>query len=1101
MDAPSPAGLPSSDFDAPAGKSYSEPNLPSATASRQAPRQVAAPAAQDDSLPPLPPLEEPPYDPEYDDYVSFPPPAAAPLPPSPAPSPVVGEPMPAVALTVPAPMVRWAPADYQAGGVGGYNAEKLVTSAIAPLVAAARGYETFDSSTIDEAFAKHDLGRKNSRQGRRVVDALGRADLMVMPWYTPDEITRADRFGNVALPSSIQYRPARPSVNEEGRELKYEFVVEHHSPLGVHPAIPADWIDSCHTVLIAEGLLKGDAALSGMLLDAGITPGQLRYDDASTDARAQLAALMNTVPTAKRVLVLTIAGVWNWQKNPEWRSLLLKGRDVWIGIDGDVASNPHVHLAATRIFDYIRDHHKATPKLLSPKVVTTDAGELSKIGIDDYLAEVGTWASLLEGLTDELPPAPAGQEVTEVGAVRINETGTVMEKCEPISDPATGQVTGARWVQLIPMGGRVLSIVAEREPSNAEIASGAFGVGVSADRATYECEVEVAWENSAGDIERHIVRGPAGILMYTPDQWDRRGAKIPAPVLRNPEWPPSRAHGESWLKAIKANRHDETAERVRWLQMGWVPVAGGVPAFVIGEQVIGGGDTDTEVLPGIGELELAGATRFGVGPIDDRSFDDEEYREQVRRDFAAVMDTYVHGGAWTDKRVAAVVLAAGLRPALPLRAQTSIYFVGPRRKGKSYTAGAIAGFWACLPGEWSSNRLMGSAKDTIASTEDAVSRCVLWVADDLAPSTSARQAANEAAALGDLIRNIHNGSGKRRKNADGTSREVRYPKALLIATAENDPTVSSVGDRALMINIGYGSLCEDRGPTNAIDALHMRDGAPARLSQALVKYIRHLGATSAYGWADVYRQIAEAQSECQLNAADLMAASGAKVGDAKRAADMAGDLMVALQMAGRMAADLGMDDAFVTQFGLRGLAGDIVGLSADGHEMKNETTPGKAVLAAVAAILRRGRAHLVNADDPAVPPGDNDGSAFTAQLLGWQRGSEGSARPCGEAIGVLVHPDGVPTVLLDASAAFNLAQQLHPELLPSGQGQRSSWGSVWGEGLASAAFREVSGHAGGSKKASNTVRISISGQRYSGVPVPLDVLLSGGNAIAGEDEL
>lgn len=1067
---PSPTHNPDFDGPAPAGHQLAQ----------SAEQQVPAPASRPQAVPAA---------------------AATPHADLPAEVPVVG-PSLDITMLVPAPTVRWMPGDYAAAGIGGYNAEKLATSAIAPLVAAARGYETFDASTIDEAFSRYDLGRKNSKQGRRVIDALGRADLMVMPWFTPDEIYAADRFANVPLPTSIQYRPARPAKNDEGKELKYEFVVDHHSPLGLHPAIPSAWLDAVPRVLVAEGLLKGDAALSGMLIDAGVPIDELRLDNVE-DPRAKMRELLERIPVEKRVLILTIAGVWNWRKNPEWRSLQLRGREVWVGIDGDISTNPQVHKAASELFDYIDTHHRATPKLLSPVVTASDAGDLAKIGIDDYLAEVGNWASLLAMLTDTLPPAPAGKGADTVGAVRINEAGTAMEKCEPIIDSTTGAVIGGRWTPVIALGGRVLSMVAEREPTHEEVATGRFGAGVTSDDATWDVEVEVSWENAAGDVERHVVHAPANILNYTPDQWDRKGARIPAPVLRNPEWPPAKTHGEAWLKAIKSNRHDETATRVRWAAMGWVPVEGGVPAFVIGDQVIGGDDTDAEVLPGITDVELAGAPRFGVGADDPRPFSDEAYQAEIRRDLSSVVEIYVQSGAWTDPRVAAVVMACGLRPALPLRAATTCYFCGPPRKGKSFSAGAVMGFWSRTPGDWTGGMLPGSAKDTITSTEHAVSKTPIWVVDDLAPAVSARQADNEQDALGTLIRNIHNGAAKRRSNADGSARRVKYPKALLVATAENEPQTQSVKDRIVSIYIGFGSLSEDRGPTNAIDALYMRDGAPARVSQALVKYIRHLALTSAYGWEDVYRQIKDARDECRANAADLIASSGSKVSDAKRAADMAGDLMVALMLTGRMATELGMDDEFVSLFSLRGMAGAIASLSGEGYHANNETSTGRRIITAASSVLRRGRAHIINGDDTSVPPGESDGGNFTSQLLGWTKDAQGVSRRSGEAIGVLIHKDGNPVVLLDPRAAFNVAAQHHPELVQPGQGQRSSWGSVWDENLVHPGFkRDTAGAAGGSTTVRVVVGKTSDGKpvRYSGVPVPLDVLLSGGLTHTEEED-
>ena len=63
-----------------------------------------------------------------------------------------------------------------------------------------------------------------------------------MPWYLADRAVRAQRLDGAPGVTSIQYRPARPAVDEDGtRELKYEFVHGDDTILGVHPATPGAW--------------------------------------------------------------------------------------------------------------------------------------------------------------------------------------------------------------------------------------------------------------------------------------------------------------------------------------------------------------------------------------------------------------------------------------------------------------------------------------------------------------------------------------------------------------------------------------------------------------------------------------------------------------------------------------------------------------------------------------------------------------------------------------------------------------------------------------------------------------------------------------------
>ncbi|GAB2734315.1 hypothetical protein [Nocardioides pakistanensis] len=970
----------------------------------------------------------------------------------------------------------------------GRGSAKLSDSAVAPIVAAARGYRSFDHNGIDTAFASYALPRKNTRQGRTLVDSMTRGDVLIMPWFTPDDVEFSDRRKTDAVPSTIQYRPSNPAVevqpNGKTRELKYEFVSGQHSPIGMHPAIPTAWLDRVPRVLVAEGLLKGDAALTGMLLDAGYTREDLA--DLSGDPVTRLRTMLANVPEDKQVLILTIGGVWSWQKNPEWRGLPLAGREVWVGIDGDVSENPHVYLAATRLWEYIKDYQKAKPHLLAPAVTSGDQGQIEKIGIDDYLAKVGNWASLLGLLSADLPTPPSGNELDNVGKHRINDSGTAMEFCKPVEDAFSGETINGRWVEVFPLGGRVLSLVAERVPTGEEIETGRLDAGANGD-GEWDVEIEVAWHSTkSSEVERHIITGPASILNYTPDQWDRKGAHIPAPILKHPKWPPKQKDGvsEAWLEAVKEHREDDTITRVRWGSMGWVPVDKGTPAFIIGSDVIGGDETDADILPGVGEGDVSGAMKFGVGKIDPRPFTDPAYQAEIRRDIEVVVDTYIRAGAWKDRRKAAVILASALRPCLPIRPQTVAYFTGPPGKGKSFAAAAVMGFWARRPGDWTGSSLPGSAKDTLASMELSVARTPIWVVDDLAPATSVRQSQQEQDRLNDVIRNVFNGSSKGRANADMGSRKRHLPRALLIVTAENEPNVASVRERVVTVDIGFGDLAQSRIPTDAVDDLHQVDGAPARVAQALIKYIRHLTTMhSSFGWSDLYQRFQHTHESSRKTAAHLFEATG-KSGS-KRAADIAGDLMVSLTWLAELAEAVECDDDLVELVG-GDLGGDIVSLIADGARRNSETTPGKALLEAISGALRRGACHILNASDPTTPPGQKDGSTHLTAALGWQANANGEWRPLKDAIGYLVYDeDDNEVLLLDRRTAFNVAQQLYPDLVPPGQGQRSSWGSVIGEGLVAMEDKFRSGDDG---KTINTARVWAGGVARSGVPVAVSTL-------------
>ena len=358
------------------------------------------------------------------------------------------------------------------------------------------------------------------------------------------------------------------------------------------------------------------------------------------------------------------------------------------------------------------------------------------------------------------------------------------------------------------MAGRVQGILTRRSVSDREAATGLPDTFAEAAAGTTTVRLEVSW------FDPDTGRPGAGAWSPAPPACSpttpgtgtgtRTAAHIPAPLLAHPDWPPDR----SWLTAVKNHRRAETETRTVWDHMGWVPVDGGSPVYVVGGQVVGADGFTTSVLPGVDDAVLAGADRFGViEPEDD---------EQLRAVVLEVLDAYLNG-TWSDKRVAALVLAAALRPVAAHHCHAVVSLVGPKGHGKSFTAATIMSFWQARPGAWGPNRLPGSAQDTVASTELAVSRANIWVVDDLAPSPNRRTADAEQDRMGTLIRNVHNRAAKRRSTPGMQARQVHDPRALLIVTAENDSMVSSVADRVIRVPITRGSLDQDK----AVD--RMRD--------------------------------------------------------------------------------------------------------------------------------------------------------------------------------------------------------------------------------------------------------------------------------------
>lgn len=992
---------------------------------------------------------------------------------------------------------HWTADEYQPR-ICGSGAEKLAASAVAPLVGVARGGESlFHVSPKDTTAKCHRLGIDKRRgQGRRFADELALGDILTMPWYLADQSVRAQRHGTAPGATSMQYRPARPAMSVDGsRELKYEFVQGDDTILGVHPASPGTWYDDATIpLLIAEGQIKADSTLTGILLDAGVDPDELRLsiaekaldgDTLVLAAQQRLRAILNRLPDDRRVCIVAVAGVYNWRKNPEWTMLALADRDVWISVDGDVASNWNVWNAASQLYGLL-GKRKARMSLLAP-TVSLDEGSGGKVGADDFLADWGTWADLRAQLTPGLPKQPRRKDADKIGEYRIGDDGTALERCEAIKDE-DDQVVGGRWVPSsppLPIGGRVIAQTVKRRPTPDETRTGRLCADLGRVPVDDErVEIEVSWRGPDGDVVSEVVEGPSDLLVETPDRWHAHSqVTIPAAVKLHPKWPPRGLVAQDWVAAVKANRHDEIQHRTLWTRMGWVPAPGDVPVFTVGNQVIGErveGTTQSAV----SEI-LHNADLFGVGDDDGATWEDEEYRASVAADLEDTIDAVM--AAFGDRSAAAVTLAAGVRAVVPMRSPSVAYLVGPPGSGKSFTAGAISAFWARRPGDWDGSALPGSAKDSVAATEASLSVACFWVIDDLAPSADAHKQRGEQANMDDVIRMVFNGASRGRMTKDGTPRPARIPNAMLVATAENESTVESIRQRALALWFRKGSLAAERDATDALQRLCEQDGAPARVTQGLIKFVRSEAQNTHGGsWEQVTTWTEEwvYKGECKALMTAAMRDAGLAMGNT-RAVDTGADLMLSLYFLGLMATDLGLDERYLDLLTdpADGLPAAIARLVSGNWRDHARSTPGRRLLAAISLALRSGRAHVTSAADPRVAPGDGDDQV--AHGLGWQvRGDQ--MAPLGPSIGVsgTIQRTGEQVVLLDYVNAFEVAARLYPDLLPAGTRQAATWQSARDDGL----LAEDGAAPGRAVTARH--RLSGSPHRFSGVIVDLARLLT-----------
>ena len=993
------------------------------------------------------------------------------------------------------PLTPWTATDY-APMVTFSGANKLAASGVAPLVAIARGYETLEIAQVGDFAKHHGLGSSNSKQHSQVLQAARRGDVMVLHWYRADQVAVAHTNGSTPVSTSLQLRPEVPRENPAtGKIVKYENLTGSESVIDTNPATPAEWFNGSPKVLITEGVLKGDSALTALLRANGVSDEELTVTGrmSRTEAITKLHDLMMTIPQAKRVTILSFVGVGNWKGNDVWVSLNLKSRDLLLAFDGDIDSNWNVWSQANSLWGFAAGK-KANVKLVDLSVDTD--GEMvellagnpekpEKVGIDDFLVRHGDWTDILGRLVDELPDAPnRDRDDAEVGTWKVSEDGTSVQEFVAGPPGIDGRPGRAFWKVQVNIGGRIVAVETHRGPTDTEIETATFGDGVSEEDVPTRntCRIELRWIKDDGTPDVAIVTGPTTMLMYPPADWDKKKAEIPENLLLHSEWPPRK--GQEWLSAIKDNNEIPIERNVSWTTMGWVPVEDStVCSFISGRTVISPTEQDHQrTIAGVSESVLPGANKFSL-PVSEFKVNSPEWKAQVYADLTALYEHYIVLAPWNNINVAAVVMAAGLRPSVPVRCTTNLYVQGPPGQGKSWTVAQIMAFHQARK-TWSNKMLPGSMKDTGTSVEQALSQTNIWVMDDLAPSPDKRQNDMEQSKIGDIIRSVHNGTSKRRSGTELKAREVFTPRALMITTAENEHTINSVRDRSVILSLDKNSLRE--GTVDKMDTFRDYNRAPGRLLAASVQAIQ-FGATRR-GWDAMLNVILEQQQRYKESARRVISEVKVDGKSDTRHVDMAVDLMLGLAPIETLAEMVEHEDmlAMFDEDRSDNLPDRIARVLSASFQSQGESTPGRAVLEAIRKLLASGKAHILNANDPNMPPLQGD-HAGTNRALGWQADGQDKMRPLGVAIGHFTatskgtDPD---VIMFDKTNAFDYAQRHYSSMLPPGSSASTSFLSLWNEELIHPFYAEK-GRDG--NRADKVFRIDKRVAR--GVPVHIDQLL------------
>lgn len=183
------------------------------------------------------------------------------------------------------------------------HAETLAASAISPEVAKARRYQSVETKSEPRA-----LG---------FTDTQCRVPALLLPvWGVNGEIV------------NYQIRPDNPRIDKKGKVVKYETVAGSRVWLDVPPAVRPFLGEPRRPLFITEGIRKADAAVS------------------------------------KGLCCIALLGVWNWRGTnenggkvalPDWESIALNDREVYIVFDSDVMAKPAVHQSLARLKAFLEN--------------------------------------------------------------------------------------------------------------------------------------------------------------------------------------------------------------------------------------------------------------------------------------------------------------------------------------------------------------------------------------------------------------------------------------------------------------------------------------------------------------------------------------------------------------------------------------------------------------------------------------------------------------------------------------------------------------------------------------------------------------------------
>jgi hypothetical protein len=458
---------------------------------------------------------------------------------------------------------------------------------------------------------------------------------------------------------------------------------------------------------------------------------------------------------SKGLCCSALIGVWNWRGTNEhggktslavWESIALKGRQVYIVFDSDVATKPAVRAALLRLKAFL-EHRGA-----EVAVCYLPPGEGgAKVGLDDYFAAGHYVADLLRCAETEVRAAE--DDAKPRPAYLFDDDGIYL------------RVETEDETRLVRLTNFVATILCETTLDDGEEQRRFFKIAaVQGDR---RCEFEIPAQEFE-DLRWPTTHVGAGATLFPVANVERH---VRAAIQTD--------------SGVSASRH-----RV-YVHTGWIR-HGEKNVFLHAGGAIGA-EGPVEGLEVRLDSRLSG---FDLPPPSEKSV--------LAKCLASVLAFLAVGPA----RLTVPLFAAVWR-VLIAECDISIHLTGGSGVFKTAIAAVVQQFFGKgmdarhLPGSWSST---ANAIEALAF----YAKDVLLVVDDFAPSGGAGMAGKLHSAADRVFRSQGNKAGRGRCGPDGTLRATHDPRGLVVSTGEDVPRGASLRARFLTSEVAPGDVDRER---------------------------------------------------------------------------------------------------------------------------------------------------------------------------------------------------------------------------------------------------------------------------------------------------